>query len=125
MKKRTPYILAAALLLAVEIIIGVFVHDNFIRPYVGDVLVTTMLCCMARCVFPDKPKLLALWVFIFGAGVELLQLAGLDEILGLEGTAAGIILGSTFDIKDIFCYLCGCVIFFLAEKILSRPSKSE
>lgn len=125
MKKRIPYIIAAALLLAVEIIIGVFVRDSFIRPYVGDVLVTTLLCCMARCVFPNKPKLLALWIFIFSAGVELLQLADLDEILGLEGTIAGIILGSTFDIKDIFCYLCGCIIFFLAEKILSRPSKNE
>lgn len=122
MKRRIPYIIAAAVLLGVEIIIGIFVHDSFIRPYVGDVLVTTLLCCMARCVFPDKPKLLALWVFIFSAGVELLQLAGLDEILGLEGTVAGIILGSTFDIKDIFCYLCGCIIFFAVEHIIAKST---
>ena len=118
MRKRAPYIVTSAALLAVEIIIGVFVHDSFIRPYVGDVLVTTLLCCMVRCVFPSKPKLLALWIFIFSAGVELLQLAGIDEILNLEGTIAGIILGSTFDIKDIFCYFCGCIIFFFAEKII-------
>ena len=44
MKKRLPYLLAFILLLLLEIIIAVFVHDRFIRPYVGDVLVTVLLC---------------------------------------------------------------------------------
>lgn len=38
MKKRLPYIIAFVILLVTEIYIGVFVHDKFIRPYVGDVL---------------------------------------------------------------------------------------
>lgn len=32
-------------LLAVEIGIAIFVHDAFVRPYVGDMLVTLLLLC--------------------------------------------------------------------------------
>ena len=38
-KSRLPYIIAAVVLLIVEILIGLFVHDGFVRPYIGDVLV--------------------------------------------------------------------------------------
>ena len=45
---RKWYVLAAIGLLGVEICIALFVHDNFIRPYLGDVLVTELLCCLCR-----------------------------------------------------------------------------
>ena len=41
-KRRIVYALIALGLLAVEVLIALFVHDNFIRPYVGDVLVTVL-----------------------------------------------------------------------------------
>lgn len=43
MKKRLWYLTAFVILLMVEICIALFVHDRFIRPYVGDVLVTVLL----------------------------------------------------------------------------------
>ena len=42
-KLRTRYIIAFVLFLIMEILIAVFIHDNFIRPYVGDVLVVVVI----------------------------------------------------------------------------------
>ena len=42
MKKRLWYLGVFGLILAIEVCIALFVHDDFIRPYVGDVLVTVL-----------------------------------------------------------------------------------
>lgn len=122
MKKRLPYIAVFLVLLITEIIIGLYVNDNFIRPYIGDVLVTVLLCAGARSVVPEKPKYLALWVFLFSAGVELIQLLNLPRLLGFSNTVLAVIIGTTFDTADIICYFCGCVIFFFAESAWTRSS---
>lgn len=41
--KRVFYALAFALLMATEFVIALFVHDDFIRPYVGDILVVPLI----------------------------------------------------------------------------------
>ena len=118
MAKRKPYLLAFFLLLIVEICIALFVRDNFVRPYVGDVLVTVLLCCLCRAVLPRLAP--ALPVFLFAAAVEGLQALQLTKILGLEGTALGIILGATFDWKDILCYGLGCLLFAGTERLWQK-----
>lgn len=117
MKKRLFYAGAFLLLLGAEVWIGVFVRDDLIRPYVGDLLVTVLLCCLCRIVLPDKCGLLPLWVFLFALGVECVQLLDLSA---LEGTVLGIILGSTFDWADILCYGMGCAAFWGAELFLKK-----
>ena len=116
MRRRLGYLSAGILLLAVEICISLFVHDRFIRPYVGDVLVTVLLCCLCRAVFL-KPHP-ALPVFALSAAVELWQWLSLTQKLGLQGTALGIILGSTADWRDLICYAIGCLLFSVVEYFL-------
>ena len=48
-KQRITYAAIFAVLLLIEIGIGLFVHDDFLRPYVGDVLVTVLLCYGVSC----------------------------------------------------------------------------
>lgn len=117
-QKRLTYLLAFALLLVVEVCIALFVHDAFLRPYVGDVLVTVLLCCLSRAICPRFSP--ALPVFLLAAAVEGLQWLGLTEIMGLQETILGIILGSTFDWKDILCYGLGCLLFAAAELLWSK-----
>ena len=117
MKQRLGYLAAFFLVLLLEIFIGVFIQDNFIRPYVGDMLVTVLLCCLCRVILPRLSP--AIPVFLFSAVVEDLQWFGLTEKLGLQGTVMGIILGSTFDWKDIFCYALGCIVFAITERLLN------
>ena len=48
MKKRIIYASCFFVILIIEIIIGVYIHDAFIRPYIGDVLVVILICCFIR-----------------------------------------------------------------------------
>lgn len=121
MKKRLGYILAFVLLLTVEILIALFVRDDFIRPYGGDILVTVLICAAVRILFPTGIRFLPLWVFLFAAGVEIGQYFDFVTLLGLGDIAFfRILLGSTFSFEDLLCYAAGCVLFLLGEKLLRR-----
>ena len=121
MKKRILYAVASLFLLLIEVIIALYVHDDFIRPYVGDMLVVIVIYTFIRIIVPEKCKIIPLLIFIFAAGVELLQLANIVEILGVEDNKfLKILIGSVFDIKDIVCYAVGCVILCMYEWIRER-----
>lgn len=119
-KKRLTYGIVFIVLLTAEVLIALFVHDRFIRPYVGDALVTVLLCCFLRIFWPEKGRGLALWVFLFSVIVEILQLANLPALFGMEGHLIKLLLGSTFDFLDILCYFCGCALFFLVEWLFKK-----
>lgn len=115
-RKRLIYSFAFVLILVVEVLIALFVRDAFIRPYGGDILVTVLICCFARIFFPEKVKLLPLWVFLFAAAVEVGQYFDYVTLLGLGEIAFfRVLLGTSFSVADIFCYGAGCLLFWGAE----------
>lgn len=119
MKKRLVYLGLTFVLLAVEVLIALFVHDNFVRPYIGDVLVTVLICAFLRIFIPKGVKPLPLYVFIFALGVEVLQYFRIVELLGFsDNRFLSILIGSVFDVKDVVCYGVGCVLFFFGEIII-------
>lgn len=116
MKKRLFYIVATLILLAVEVCIALFVHDNFVRPYIGDVLVVVVIYTFVRIWIPEKIRLLPFYIFVFAAGVEMLQYFRIVEVLGWQGnTFLAVLVGSVFDVKDIICYGIGCIILGIWE----------
>lgn len=118
------YSLCFIFILITEIIIALFVNDSFIRPYGGDILVTALICCFARIFFPEKIKLLPLWVFIFALAVEIGQYFDFVTLLGLgEIKFFRILLGTSFSMLDILCYGVGCIIFFICEKMIFKKIK--
>lgn len=119
MEKRLVYILTFIILTAAEVLIALYVHDSFVRPYIGDVLVMGVLYCLIRSFLPNGAALLPLWLFLMGVLAELLQYFNLIYVLGLQDIAfMRILLGSTFDIKDIACYGTGCLLIILGEKAM-------
>ena len=115
-KKRIGYLTATVLIFLVELLIALFVRDNFIRPYVGDMLVVVLIYTFLRGFFPEKPRLLPLYVFLFAAGVEALQGIRIVELLGLQNNRFfSVLIGTTFDWKDIVCYGAGCALLGLWE----------
>ena len=117
--KRTAYLLATVLIFLVELFIALFVRDNFIRPYVGDILVVVLIYTFLRIIFPERPRLLPLYVFLFAAGVEALQGMRIVELLGLQNNRFfSVLIGTTFDWKDIICYGVGCVMLGVWEVVL-------
>ncbi len=123
-KKRISYALITFVLFIIEVLIALFVHDNFIRPYIGDVLVTVLICCFLRIFIPKGVNLLPLYVFIFAAGVEIMQYFDIVERLGLaDNRFFSILIGSVFDVKDIVCYGIGCLVVFVTEKVSQKHEK--
>ena len=121
--KRTAYLLATVLIFLLELFIALFVRDVFIRPYVGDMLVVVLVYTFLRIVFPERPRLLPLYVFLFAAGVETLQGMRIVELLGLQDNRFfSVLIGTTFDWKDIVCYGVGCVMLGLWEVWLWRKT---
>lgn len=120
-KERAVYLIAALVILAAEIFIGVCVRDDFFRPYFGDVLVVILIYCAIRVVFPTGIKLLPLYVFIFALMVEFLQLANIVDLLGIPRTSiVAIMVGTSFSFIDIICYAVGCEIIYITELIIKK-----
>ncbi len=123
MKKRAAYFIIFIFLLIIEILIALYIHDNFVRPYIGDVLVVILIYTFLRTFIPDKIKLMPLYIFIFAVVVEILQYFRIVEILGFQNNIfMSVLIGSVFDIKDIICYGIGCIILGIYELILSLKS---
>ena len=118
-KLRFIYAIAFAVLLFTEIMIALFVHDNFIRPYMGDVLVTILICCLCKAVVPKGIPFLPIYVFAFAALVEAMQYFQLVKLLGLENnTFISTVVGTTFSPIDLICYGIGCLVFWVTEKLV-------
>ena len=114
---RLFYLVATIVLLMTEIWIALYVHDDFIRPYIGDLLVVIVIYCFVRIWIPEGKRLLPLYIFLFATAVEVLQYFDLVTILGLEHNRFfRILLGSVFDLKDILCYGVGCILLELLGK---------
>lgn len=101
-----------------EVFIALFVRDNFVRPYIGDVLVVIVIYTFIRGIVGRKIKFLPFYIFLFGVLVEVLQYFKIVELLHLQDSRFfTILIGTSFDIKDILCYLVGCLILVFWEFI--------
>ena len=119
--KRLIYLLIFCGLLVTEIVIALFVNDAFVRPYVGDMLVTLLLCCLCRVILPDKVRLLPVYVFVFAAYVEIGQYFDLVALLGLtDNKIISIALGRTFSWMDLVCDAVGCVAAYFLDRLIQK-----
>lgn len=120
-KLRITYILLFLVLLLTEVFIALYVRDRFVRPYVGDALVTILLCCLCRAVIPQKLPALSIYVFSFATLVEIAQYFEVIQLLGLENNRLiSAIAGTTFSLIDLVCYGAGCLVFYVIERILIK-----
>jgi len=123
-KQRLLYAGLFFALLLTELVIALFVNDRFVRPYVGDMLVTLLLCCLCRIFIPLKVRLLPVYVFVFAAAVELGQYFDVVKLLGFENNRfLSVLLGRTFSFADILCYAAGCLISFGIDRAVFRKSR--
>ena len=116
-KSRFAYAVSFVVLFFTELLIALFVHDRFVRPYIGDVLVTVLLCCLCRIIIPKGVSMLPVYVFAFAALAEAAQYFEIVKLLGLEdNTFISTLVGTTFSVVDFICYGVGCFAFWIVEK---------
>lgn len=122
-KRRIIYAVLSFVLLLTEIYIALYVHDDFIRPYFGDVLVTLLLCCLFRVFVPMGVHLLPIYVFLFATAVEVAQYLNVIKLLGLENSRFfSTLLGTSFSVYDLICYAAGCLMFTAVEFVVLKIS---
>lgn len=120
-KLRIIYSVAFLLIFATEIFIALYVRDDFIRPYVGDMLVTVLICCFVRVLIPEKFRVAPLLVFLFSLLVEIGQYFDFVKLLGLDNNAfISTLFGRTFSVTDIICYGIGCAVFAVLDYIIKK-----
>lgn len=115
---RARYALAAVALFIIEVLIAVFVHDGFVRPYLGDVIVILLIYSFLRA-FLNIGVVPALFMTLsFALTIEALQFVNLVDRLGLRHSKlATAVLGSSFSWADIACYYIGALAIVVWERM--------
>jgi hypothetical protein len=114
------YFFIALLVFIIEVLIALFIHDNFIRPYIGDVLVVILIYCFLKAFIKLPILTAAIFVLIFAFAIEILQYFNYVEKLGLGGSElARTVLGTAFSWTDLIAYTAGIIIVLLVELIRS------
>lgn len=107
----------AFLLFFIEVLIALYVHDPFVRPYLGDVLVVILMYSFLKSFLQLPVVSIALFVLAFSFVIEWLQYLKVVETLGLENSKiARTILGTSFSWIDVLTYVIGIAIVLIAEK---------
>lgn len=110
------YFILSVILFFIEVLIALFVHDQIVRPYIGDLLVVILLYGMIRSILVLPVLETCLLVLAFSFLVETLQYFRLVEVLGLQHSAlARIIIGTSFQWMDLVAYTAGIALVFWVE----------
>ncbi len=114
----------SVILFALLSYIALFVHDQFVRPFLGDVIVVVWLYFSLKCLLTMKPSKLAFVVLLLAYAIETAQYFHFVTLLGLEHIrAARIILGATFDWLDMLAYTIGWACVVIIESPWTRLMK--
>lgn len=118
---RKNYFILTLILFLVEVIIAAFIYDDFIRPYLGDVLVVILIYTFTRTFFKIGTWKAIILVVSFAFLVEFFQYWKLIEKLDLQDNpVARAVIGTSFSRLDLLCYLVGGVIIGIAEFFNSK-----
>ena len=98
-------------------VIAIFAHDQFIRPFVGDVLVVILIYCSIMSFLRTRVIPTAIFVLLFAYTLEILQYFRIVEVLGLQTSRiARIVIGTTFEWTDLLAYTLGIGLVLILEK---------
>ena len=116
-KFRKEYLIVSIVLFLIEVFIGVYVKDQFIRPYGGDYLVVILLYTILRTFWNARVKVVAYSVLVFSFVLEFLQYFKLVELLHLDHIKlARIVIGTSFAWEDLVAYFLGIMTVLWVER---------
>lgn len=111
------YLGLASLIFGIEVLIAIYVNDNFVRPYLGDVLVVILIYCFLKSFLKLPILVAALLVLAFSFAIEFLQFLNIVEKLHLENSKiARTVIGTSFSWMDLLAYIVGIAIVLIVEK---------
>lgn len=124
------YITLFIVLFAIEVIIATYIHDNFIRPYLGDTIVIVLIYAFVMGFFSlghtlsSKIKV-AFYVLLFAFIIEALQASSFIYSVGLDDYKwARVILGTSFSWWDMLAYIAGFIAIVSVEWLLDKKKQT-
>lgn len=109
------------LIFTIEVLIALFVHDAFIRPYFGDVLVVILMYCFIKSFVSLPVFSVALSVLAFAFLIEILQGCNIVTKIGLgKSKLANVVIGNSFSWMDFITYSAGFLIIIVTENRLAK-----
>ena len=126
-KMRLIFAAVFILLVLVEVYIALFVRDDFIRPYFGDVIIVWVIYAFVRIFLKTKPYvMIPVYIFIFSVLVEIGQYFKMVDVIGLGHIEFfRILMGTSFSWIDIICYGAGCALLLAGEIFICLKKKNE
>ncbi|MET0760628.1 MAG: DUF2809 domain-containing protein [Flavobacterium sp.] len=115
------YFSLTIILFFTEVLIALFVHDAFVRPYIGDILVVILMFCFCKSFLNLPVFTVALAVLAFAFLIEILQGFNIVAKIGLEKSKlANVVLGNSFSWIDFLTYIVGFLIIIVTENRLAK-----
>jgi hypothetical protein len=115
------YFCLTILIFLIEVFIAVFFNDQFVRPFIGDVLVVILIYCFVRAFWKVRVNVAIASIFIFSCAIEILQYFNLVDRLGLRSNKLlSTIVGTTFDWKDLLAYAIGSGVVLWLDGSLGK-----
>ncbi len=123
---RKIYFICTVILFITELIIGFYVHDNIVRPFIGDLLVVILIYTFLQTFFILPVWKTAAGVLLFSFLIEWLQYLQIVTLLGLDHLPFfRIIIGTSFEWIDIGMYIIGIVIVLVMEYMSGKLCKIQ
>lgn len=123
---RLAYALLALAVFLIEVAIALWWRDDFVRPYLGDVLAVTLIYLGLRAATRLTPLVVAGVALSLAVAIELGQLIHVLDAVGLGGNRlARIVLGGVFDLRDILCYLVGAILALGVDTAMLKVSSTS
>lgn len=111
------YFTYAVILFIIEVLIALYINDQFVRPYMGDVFVVMLIYCFVKAFFNLPVLKTTIGVLLFSYLIEALQYFQFVKRVGLDHSRlANVVIGNYFAWEDILAYTVGAVIILLAER---------
>lgn len=117
------YFCLALIIFLIEIAIAKYM-SGWVRSYLGDVLVIALLYSAIMSVAALNKKSVVLFTLIVAFIIEFSQYFKLAERLGFApDSLAYIVLGNTFSVEDLGCYVVGAILILLVERVALNRSQ--
>lgn len=113
------YLLIFLTIFCLEVLIALFIKDNFIRPYFGDYLVIFLVYYFILSFLNANKNKIAFGVLVFAFFVEIIQYFQILSYFDLEkNKILRIVAGTTFSFEDLIIYTMAflTIIFFNSYK---------
>lgn len=105
------------LLLLVETAIALWIHDAFVRPFLGDFLATITLYMLIRGLTGISKERALFWSLLISYLIEGLQYVQFLSLINLhDHKLLSIVLGSYFHWGDMLAYTLGAAVVFIVHK---------